>query len=105
MKYLDKNLIKARLIPILQRSKAKKAILFGSVAIGEATRRSDLDVMIIMDTEKRFFFRHDDFYDIYEEFQGISVDLLIYTPEEIEKIRHRRFIKDILQKGEIIYEL
>lgn len=104
MKQIGKQKIKEQLLPLLQKSSVKKVILFGSYATGKATRRSDLDLLIIMDTQKRFFNRHDDFEDIYEAFKGFAVDLLIYTPEELERISHRRFIKDILNQGEVVYE-
>lgn len=104
MAILSTQTIKERLVPLLQKSSAKKVILFGSYASGKATRRSDLDLMIIADTEKRFFNRHDDFLEIYAAFKGCGVDLLIYTPEEFSAIAHRRFIQDILQQGEVLYE-
>ena len=96
--------IKESLTPIFKKCKVKKAFLFGSYAIGKETRKSDLDLMIIMDTNKRFFERYDQFDEIYSTFKGYAVDILIYTPEELEKISHRHFIKDILCKGKIIYE-
>jgi len=96
--------IKESLDPIFQKSKVKKAFLFGSYATGKETKRSDLDLMIIMNTSKRFFERYDQFDEIYNTFKGYAIDLLIYTPEELEKISHRKFIKDILYKGKIIYE-
>ena len=96
--------IKESLTPIFQKCKVKKAFLFGSYAIGKETRKSDLDLMIIMDTNKRFFERYDQFDEIYSTFKGYAVDMLIYTPEELEKISHRHFIRDILCKGKIIYE-
>jgi len=104
MSGMDKNSIIERLIPLLQKSKARKAILFGSLATGRASRRSDLDLMIVMDTEKRFFDRHDEFQEIFDSFPGLAIDLLIYTPEELERIRHRRFIRDIFSKGKVIHE-
>jgi predicted nucleotidyltransferase len=96
--------IKELLAPIFQRSKVKKAFLFGSYASGKETRKSDLDLMIIMETSKRFFERYDQFDEIYDTFKGCAVELLIYTPEELDKISHRHFIHDILHKGKIIYE-
>lgn len=96
--------IKELLTPIFQKSKVKKAFLFGSYATGKETKRSDLDLMIIMNTSKRFFERYDQFDEIYNTFKGYAIDLLIYTPEELEKISHRKFIKDVLYKGKIIYE-
>jgi len=96
--------IKELLDPIFQKSKVKKAFLFGSYATGKETKKSDLDLMIIMETSKRFFERYDQFDEIYSTFKGYAIDLLIYTPEELEKISHRKFINDILYKGKIIYE-
>ncbi len=100
----DKLTIIERLLPVLQKSGAHKAILFGSFAENTATRRSDLDLMILQDTEKRFFDRHDDFQGIHDAFPGMAIDLLIYTTDELQQIEHRRFIRDILSKGELIYE-
>jgi len=96
--------IKELLFPIFQKHKVKKAFLFGSYASGKETRKSDLDLMIVMDTSKRFFDRYDQFEEIYNTFKGCAVELLIYTPEELKEISHRHFINDILYKGKIIYE-
>jgi hypothetical protein len=32
------------------------------------------------------------------------IDLLIYTPKEIEEMSHRRFIRTILSDGVVVYE-
>ena len=96
--------IKELLFQIFQKHKVKKAFLFGSYASGKETRKSDLDLMIVMDTRKRFFDRYDQFEEIYDTFKGYAVELLIYTPEELNEISHRHFISDILYKGKIIYE-
>ena len=96
--------IKELLTPIFQKSKVKKAFLFGSYATGKETKKSDIDLMIIMETSKRFFERYDQFDEIYSTFKGYAVELLIYTPEELDEISHRHFINDILYKGKIIYE-
>lgn len=100
----DKLTIIERLRPVLHKSGAYKCILFGSFAGNTATRRSDLDLMILQDTEKRFFDRHDDFQAIHDAFPNLAIDLLIYTPDELKNIQHRRFIRDILSRGEVIYE-
>ncbi len=104
MKTVSKQKIKAQLLPLIRKNSVKKVILFGSYATGKATRKSDLDLLIIMDTHKRFFNRHDDFEDIYQAFKGLAIDLLIYTPEELERISHRPFIREILHQGEVMYE-
>jgi len=60
--------------------------------------------MIIMDTDKRFFDRYDDFLELYQIVGRRGLDLLIYTPEELEPISHRRFIQAILREGKTLYE-
>ena len=85
-------------------SSARKAYLFGSFGKGTQTRKSDLDLMIITETDKRFFDRYDDYEKIQQIFFERSVDMLIYTSEELSNISHRVFIKRILEEGEIIYE-
>lgn len=82
----------------------KKVVLFGSSVRDSEAKRSDIDLMVIMDTDKRFFKRYADLEDIYRLFPGKSIDLLIYTPEELNRITHRRFIKKIVEEGQTIYE-
>ena len=89
---------------IFSEKKVKKAILFGSMARGTESKKSDLDLLIVVDTDKRFFDRYDDFIDIYDKLPGFSVDMLIYTPEEFKAISHRKFIQTIIKEGKTIYE-
>jgi len=96
--------IKKLLLPVFMNSKARKAYLFGSISKGTQTRKSDVDLMIITETDKRFFDRYDDFESIQQILSDRSVDMLIYTSDEIVKISNRVFIKRILNEGEIIYE-
>jgi predicted nucleotidyltransferase len=90
--------------PIFEKNDVQKAILFGSIGRDTQTRKSDIDLMIIMKTNKRFFNRFDDFNEILSLVRDRSVDMLIYTPEELDKISHRPFIKKILKEGITIYE-
>jgi len=92
------------LTAIFKRNKVSQAVLFGSAASDTETKKSDIDLMIVMETDKRFFDRYDAFDEISEIMRGTSVDLLIYTPQELENIAHRPFIRKILSEGRIIYE-
>jgi predicted nucleotidyltransferase len=81
----------------------RKIILFGSYARGEVSRRSDMDLVVIMDTDLRFFDRFDlcdKLYDIFDT----GLDILPYTDNEFSKISHRPFIKNIINEGVVIYE-
>jgi predicted nucleotidyltransferase len=92
------------LLPVFQATKTKRVYLFGSLSKGTATRKSDIDLMIEADTQKRFFKRYADFEKIQRILSDRSVDMLIYTTDELSKISHRTFIKSILEKGVILYE-
>ena len=92
------------LAPVFSNRPVRKAIVFGSWARGSMSKKSDLDLVIVTETQKRFFDRFDDFVAIYDALKGMAVDILIYTPEEFEAISHRAFIKTILKEGWTIYE-
>lgn len=104
MKPSELNKIKVLLAPIFSELDVQKVVLFGSCARDADTRRSDLDLMIVMATEKRFFDRFDQFDSIYRLISDRAIDLLIYTPDELKKISHRPFIRRILHEGLTIYE-
>lgn len=99
------NEIKFRLTPLFEQYHIRKAILFGSMARGEASRRSDVDLILIQETEKRFWDRYDGLLlDIGQAVTGRSVDILVYTPKELEQIKDRAFIRQALKEGITIYE-
>ncbi len=96
--------LRKALVPFLIEKKVIKAVLFGSSASGKTTKRSDLDLMIVKETEKRFFDRYEEFSGLADLVQGRAVDLLIYTPAELERMAHRPFIRKILEEGKVLYE-
>jgi predicted nucleotidyltransferase len=93
------------LVPILKHGNAKKAIVFGSYARGEADDYSDLDLIIVVDTARRFFDRYKDFEGIYEVWRK-GLDMLIYTPAELAQMQAEGnpFIEHALEEGVVIYE-
>jgi len=84
-----------------------KIILFGSYAYGNPTQNSDIDLLILKDTDKK---RADRFVwvkrIIYNPDLEISVSPLVYTPDELkERLRiGDDFVKEIIQKGVVLYE-
>ena len=54
-----------------------QVIMFGSFARGSSTKKSDLDLIIIKQTNESFFDRYNSFYDLYDELK-MPIDLLIY---------------------------
>lgn len=98
----DLDALKQRLAPHLRR--ARKAIVFGSVARGEADQWSDLDLVIVAQTHRPFLERFLDFEGIYDVWRRL--DLLVYTPEEFAQMQAegRPFIEHVLQEGVVIHE-
>jgi predicted nucleotidyltransferase len=98
--------VRERLTPVFRRHKVLKAILFGSVARGEPSRHSDVDLIIVQRTDKRFLDRYEGLlYELGTAIPEAPVEALIYTPEELDDLaRNRRFIARALEEGQVIYE-
>lgn len=91
--------------PIFKKYKVQKAILFGSFARGRQSRKSDVDLILIQKTDEPYFKRFEGILsELYKKVQGRDIEVFIYTPEELEHIRHRSFIKCALEEGKVIYE-
>ena len=97
--------IRACLVPVFVRYQIDRAILFGSVARGEASRHSDVDLILVQRTAKRFLERYEGLlYELNMALPEAAVEVLIYTPEELERMHGRRFIARALREGLVIYE-
>jgi len=98
----DLGALAERLRPYL--GGACRAIVFGSVARGEADSSSDLDLVIVADTPRPFFERHRDFAGLWDLWPRL--DLLVYTPAEIEQMQAEGnpFIEQVLAEGRVVYE-
>jgi len=96
--------VRTQLTPTLRELGVWKAILFGSISRGTKSRKSDIDILLVVETEERFFDRYRRFEEIYAKLKGWSVDMLIYTPSELKRMAHRPFIRRILAEGKTIYE-
>jgi len=98
----DLEALRARLAPHLRR--ARRAIVFGSVARGEADEWSDLDLLVVADTTRPFFERWRDFAGLFDVWPRL--DLLVYTPAELERLRAegRAFIEHVLAAGVVVHE-
>lgn len=76
-------------------------ILFGSLARGEARLTSDIDLLIVWDTDLDYLTRTA---ELYRRLQPrVAVDLLVYTPEEFSKLRTSGFVRSVTRKGNVLY--
>ena len=89
---------------IVERLKKDESIrlilLFGSMARGDVGSASDIDLIVVKETDKKFLDRLDEFY----EDADIAMDILVYTPDEFERMKKRSFIKRASEGGVILYE-
>ena len=83
---------------------AERVILFGSYARGQATPRSDVDLMVIAQSDLPRFKRSREIYKQLRPYP-FSLDLLVYTPEEIEhgKRSSVSFVSRVLREGKTVY--
>jgi predicted nucleotidyltransferase len=95
----------SRLRTVFEKHGVLRAIVFGSFARGEVSRHSDLDLIVLQDTEKRFLSRYDGLlHEIFQAVPGRDIDLLVYTPDELAQMMHRPLIASALKEGKTIYE-
>ena len=91
---------------VVERYRPKKVILFGSYAYGEPTEDSDVDLLIIKNTEKRPI---DRWLEVKKLLRGLrplmAVAPLVYTEREIAaRIAMRDFfVEEVLERGEMLY--
>jgi predicted nucleotidyltransferase len=84
------------------RPDVQLVVLFGSYAAGRKDLFTDLDLLVVMRSSLGFVERTARLYaDLRPR---VDMDLLVYTPEELDRCRHRPFIRRILQEGKVLYE-
>jgi predicted nucleotidyltransferase len=102
---MEIDVLKKKLQPIVKEHKINKPILFGSFARGEASRRSNIDLILVQNTNLRFSDRCDGVLAAFSQaLPEWDVDLLIHTPEQLERISGRCFIRQALKEGNALYE-
>ena len=92
-----------RIIPEIIKLGVEKIILFGSLNSENVHKSSDIDLIVVQKTEKKFLERLEEFYNYLNP--KVAMDIFVYTPEEFEEMKNKNsFIKSALKKGRIIYE-
>lgn len=100
------EIIKTILKQLIDQYEPTKIILFGSYALGNPDKDSDIDLLIIKDTHESFIDRWSTVGNILEgTHPSIPVDTLVLTPKELEKriLMGDQFILKIMAKGKLLY--
>ena len=79
----------------------ERVVLFGSAARGEAGLASDLDLLMVWDTDLNFVERTAAMYAHLKP--TVACDLLVYTPAEMERMAARPFVRRALEEGKELH--
>ena len=94
---------KHHIISDLAEFNPEKIILFGSYARGNWDEESDIDIIVVYQTEKKFMDRLEELYMKWN--LPKAVDILAYTPDEFtDMMKDNYFLKQAVKEGIIIYE-
>lgn len=80
----------------------KRISAFGSYARGRRDLFTDLDILVIMETEEGFVERLRTLYGMLRV--PVDLDLLCYTPAEWESVKDRPFFKRLREEEVVLYE-
>jgi predicted nucleotidyltransferase len=103
-KTLTEDMLQEIIRRIVEVASPERIILFGSAARGEMGYNSDVDLLVVKDGEYEYSRLVG---DIYINLHGVgqAVDIVLATPEQVEKYRdvHCLIIKPALQEGKEVY--
>ena len=106
-KPFTKELLAGIINQISKNSEVKKIILFGSYAYPDCTPTpdSDIDIFIVMDTNIERGKRIHSIAPLLHPYY-FPMDMIIRTPQEIFESLEKGdlFIREIMEKGRVIYE-
>ena len=87
-----------------EQTKARAVVLFGSHARNQAGKDSDVDLLVIAESDLP---RHKRSWQLHLMFKPypFAMDILVYTPKEVEKERQFElsFISRVLREGKRLY--
>jgi len=101
-----KQIIKKIAEKVRRQYHPQKIIVFGSYAWGNPTRDSDVDLLIIKETNEKHRERSLKVRRILSEENAlVGIDILVYTPEEFAKRIEMEdsFLSKILKRGKVLY--
>ncbi len=91
-----------KIVEKLKPLKPRKVIIFGSYARGEADEYSDLDIIVVAETNLKFIDRIGEILKLLD--LPVAVEGFVYTPDEFEKMLKddNPFIQKAIEEGIVI---
>ena len=99
------DLVEETIDLIVSEFHPERIIIFGSVARGSATDTSDLDILVVMDSDLKPTRRAREIYTATSDID-LAMDIIVLTPEEFEQNRDDlySFTSEIVRTGVVAYE-
>ena len=90
---------------IVEKFPTEKIVLFGSYANGAPDRDSDVDLLVVMDSNEPMSQRIRRVTEV-AKVRFLPMDILVRTPTEIDErlAKGDFFIAEILAKGKVLYQ-
>jgi predicted nucleotidyltransferase len=103
--YTEKSLMDEIVRRIVATMHPHKIVLFGSRARGEARSNSDIDLLVIADSDEPRYRRSRPLYGALRDLR-IPMDILVYTAEEVHEWSEVRqaFVTTAIREGKPLYE-
>ncbi len=95
-----------RVIEGLKACRPEQIVLFGSLARGDAGEGSDIDLIVIKDTDLPRHDRARECTDLLPAHLGVGVDIIVYTTHEVARMIERRnpFLAAAFTDGVVVYD-
>lgn len=96
--------LKLHLSLLREKYQPEQVWVFGSLAVGQTGAWSDIDLVIVKETDSRFLDRTKEVMQLLRP--RVGIDILVYTPAEFAQLCRERpfFHTEILKKGKLVYE-
>ena len=93
-----------RIVEALRPYRPKKILLFGSFARGDYHALSDIDLLIVKESDKKFTDRIVEVLDLCDS--SIPLEPLVYTPAEYDQLlaEGNSFIAQAVEESRVLYD-
>ncbi len=89
---------------IVERFRPQKVILFGSYAQGKPTQDSDVDLLVVMDTNEQALYAAARISAAIDH--PFPLDILVFRPADLKASLERKgaFATEVMAKGIVLHE-
>lgn len=93
-----------RMVAALRDWGADRVVLYGSYARGDFHASSDVDLLVVKETDERFIDRIASALEVTGA--RVPVEPVVYTPAELDEMRARNsaLISEVERDGKVLYE-